>query len=95
MKNKLVVAENIAQTAQYADSSNADVGLISLTSALTPRLSAVGKYVEMPEDSYPPLLQGAVVLKHGPAVEEAHQFLDFLLSPPIRKQLAERGLKAP
>jgi molybdate transport system substrate-binding protein len=95
LKGKLVVAENIAQTAQYADSGNADAGLISLTSALTPRLSADGKYVAMPEDSYPPLVQGAVVIKQGGAVEEAHQFLDFLLSPPIRKQLAERGLKAP
>ena len=45
LKAKLVVAENIAQTAQYADSGNADAGLISLTSALTPRLSADGKYV--------------------------------------------------
>jgi molybdate transport system substrate-binding protein len=95
LKSKLVVAENIAQTAQYADSGNADAGLISLTSALTPRLSADGKYVLMPENSYPPLLQGAVVIKQGPAVEEARQFLAFLLSPAVRKQLSERGLKAP
>ena len=95
LKSKLVVAENIAQTAQYADSGNADVGLISLTSALTPRLSSSGKYVEIPADDYPPILQGAVVLKHGADAAEAHQFLDFLLSPPIRKQLAERGLRAP
>ena len=66
LKAKLVVAENIAQTAQYADSGNADAGLISLTSALTPRLSADGKYVLMPEDSYPPLVQGAVVIKQAP-----------------------------
>jgi molybdate transport system substrate-binding protein len=95
LKGKLVVAENIAQAAQYADSGNADVGLISLTSALTPRLSSSGKYVEIPEDDYPPILQGAVVLKNGADAAVAHQFLDFLLSPPIRKQLAERGLKAP
>jgi molybdate transport system substrate-binding protein len=95
LQGKLVVAENIAQTAQYADSGNAEVGFLSLTSALTPRLSSDGKYVALPEDSYPPLLQGAVVIKHGPGAEEAHQFLDFLLSAPIRKQLAERGLKAP
>ena len=95
LKSKLVVAENIAQTAQYADSGNAEVGLISLTSALTPRLSSSGKYVEIPRDDYPPILQGAVVMKHGANAAEAHQFLDFLLSPPIRKQLAERGLKAP
>jgi molybdate transport system substrate-binding protein len=95
LKSKLVVAENIAQTAQYADSGNAEVGFLSLTSALTPRLTSDGKYVAVPEESYPPLLQGAVVIKHGPNAEEAHHFLDFLLSAPIRKELAERGLKAP
>ena len=95
LKAKLVVAENIAQTAQYADSGNADAGLISLTSALTPRLSGDGKYVPMPEDSYPPLVQGAVVIKQAPATQEARQFLDFLLSAPVRKQLAAGGLKAP
>jgi molybdate transport system substrate-binding protein len=95
LKTKLVVAENIAQAAQYAESGNADAGLISLTSALTPPLSADGKYITVPENSYPPLLQGAVILKRGPGNTVAHQFLDFLLSPKIRQQLAERGLKAP
>jgi molybdate transport system substrate-binding protein len=95
LKGKLVVAENIAQAAQYADSGNADAGLISLTSARTPRLSSDGKYVAMPEDSYPPLLQGAVVIKQSPEAKDAHQFHEFLLSPAIRQQLAERGLKAP
>jgi len=95
LQGKLVVAENIAQSAQYADSGNAQAGFLSLTSALTPRLTSDGKYVAVPEDSYPPLLQGAIVIKHGPNAEEAHQFLDFLLSAPIRKELGERGLKAP
>ena len=39
LKPRLVTAENIAQAAQFVDSANADAGLISLTSALTPRLS--------------------------------------------------------
>jgi molybdate transport system substrate-binding protein len=95
LKDKLVIAENIAQSAQYADSGNAQVGLISLTSALTPRLQADGKFIEMPADSYPPIMQGAVVIQQKSSAHEAHQFLDFLLSPPIRKQLSERGLKAP
>jgi molybdate transport system substrate-binding protein len=95
LQGKLVVAENIAQTAQYADSGNAQAGFLSLTSALTPRLTADGKYVAVPEDSYPPLLQGAIVIKREPNADEAHQFLDFLLSAPVRKELAERGLKAP
>jgi ABC-type molybdate transport system substrate-binding protein len=35
------------------------------------------------------------VIKREPNADEAHQFLDFLLSAPVRKELAERGLKAP
>ena len=95
LRARLVTAENIAQTAQFVDSGNADAGLISLTSALTPRLSADGKYVVMPENSYPPLLQGAIVIKQASGADEAHEFLAFLLSPPIRRQLADRGLTAP
>jgi len=95
LQGKLVVAENIAQTAQFAESGNAEAGFLSLTSALTPRLAAEGAYVEIPPDAYPPLLQGAVVLKGGPAVEQARRFLAFLISPPVRRQLAERGLKPP
>jgi molybdate transport system substrate-binding protein len=95
LKGKLVVAENIAQTAEYADSGNAQAGFLSLTAALTPRLRASGTFIEIPASAYPPLLQGAVVMKQGPSVDEARRFLAFLLSPPVRRELAERGLKAP
>ncbi len=93
LKPKFVVAENIAQTAQYADSGNAQLGLISLTSALSERLRANGHYFAMPRSSYPPILQGAVVLKNSAHREQAHQLLDFLLSPAIGKELAARGLE--
>ena len=95
LKPKFVTAENIAQTAQYVDSGNAQVGLISLTSALTERLHAIGHYVVMPHDSYPPILQGAVVLKNSANRTAAHQLLDFLLSPAVQKELAARGLEPP
>ncbi len=95
LKPKFVVAENIAQTAQYVDSGNAQAGLISLTSALSPRLQANGHYIAMPRDSYPPILQGAVVLKNSSNRTSAHRFLDFLLSPPVQKELASRGLAPP
>ncbi len=90
-----MIAENIAQTAQFVESGNAEAGFISLTSALTPRLQAEGKFVEIPASKYPPILQGAVVMKNSPSRDSAHRFLDFLNSPRIRKELAERGLKAP
>ena len=95
LKPKFVTAENIAQTAQYVDSGNAQVGLISLTSALTERLHASGHYIAMPRESYPPILQGAVVLKNSANRTAAHQLLDFLLSPAVQKELAARGLEPP
>jgi molybdate transport system substrate-binding protein len=93
VKPRLVVAENIAQTAQYADSGNAQVGFISLTSALTPRLSADGHYIRVPADDYPPILQGAIVVRGSPGAAGARQFLDYLRKPEISHILATSGLE--
>jgi len=92
LKSKLVIAENIAQTAQYVESLNAELGLISLTSALTPRLRASGQYVLVPQDAYPAILQGLVIVKHPSGTQPAHRFLDFLASAPIQHQLEAGGL---
>ena len=90
---KFAVAENIAQAAQYADSGNAQVGFISLTSALTPRLSADGHFIRVPADDYPPILQGAVVVRGSAGATAAHRFLDFLHSPEVQQKLAAAGLE--
>lgn len=92
LKPRIVTAENIAQAAQYADSANADAGLISLTSALTPRLRADGAYFIVPRTLYPPIEQGAVILKSAKNRAAALKLLDFLLSPPTQAQLAKSGL---
>ena len=41
----LVVGENIAQTAQFVESGNAQLGLISLTAASTEHFKEIGTYV--------------------------------------------------
>ncbi len=93
VRPKLVIAENIAQAAQYADSGNAQAGLISLTSALTPRLKADGEFVRVPLDDYPPIVQGAIIVRNSPAAAAAHRFLDFLTQPAVRQSLAAQGLE--
>ena len=95
LKSKLVVAENIAQSAQYAASGNAQVGFISLTSALTPRLRAAGHFIRVPQPDYSPLIQGAVAVKGAANAQAAQQFLHFLSSPSIRAELAASGLEPP
>jgi molybdate transport system substrate-binding protein len=95
LKPKLVIAENIAQTAQYVESGNAELGLISLTSAVTPRLRNSGHYVPVPQAAYPPILQGVVILKRPSEAQAAHRFLDFLASAPVQQQLQAGGLAPP
>jgi molybdate transport system substrate-binding protein len=92
LKPKLITAENIAQTAQFVDSGNADAGLISLTSALTPRLASNGSYFVIPRDLYPPIEQGAVIISKSTQRAAAHKLLDFLLSAPVQEQLGKSGL---
>jgi molybdate transport system substrate-binding protein len=92
LKPNLVTAENIAQAAQFADTANADAGLISLTSALTPRLSADGSYFVIPRDLYPPIEQGAVIVSNTKQRDAAHKLLDFILSPAVQAELPKSGL---
>jgi molybdate transport system substrate-binding protein len=92
LKPRIVTAENIAQAAQFADSANADAGLISLTSALAPQLSADGEYFVVPRDLYPAIEQGAVIVSNTRQRAAVHKFIDFLLSPAIQAQLAKSGL---
>ncbi len=92
LKSRIVTAENIAQAAQFVDSANADAGLISLTSALTPTLSADGSYFIIPRDLYPPIKQGAVIVSKTKQRAAANGLLDFLLSPAVQAEFAKSGL---
>src|ERR1035437_252844 len=92
LKPRFATAENISQAAQFVDSGNADAGLISLTSALTPRLAADGAYFVIPRDLYPPIEQGAVIISSATERVAAYKLLDYLLTPPVQAQLAKGGL---
>ena len=90
---KLVIAENIAQAAQYAESDNAQVGLVSFTAALTPRLRAEGHFVLVPAEDYPPILQGAVLIRGSAGAAAASRFLEFFESPEVARILSSKGLE--
>lgn len=94
LQSRIVTAENIGQAAQFVQSGNAQAGLISLTAALTPTLSSAGSYFVIPRNLYPPLDQGAMIVKNSANRAAARRLLDFLLSPPIQAEMAQRGLAA-
>jgi len=93
VKPHLVVAENIAQAAQFVESGNAQLGLISLTAASTPRFQAEGTFVRVPRSAYAPIMQCAVVMKSSNRRTEAHAFLDWLLKPEVQASLVPMGLE--
>lgn len=92
VQSKLAIAENIAQTAQFASSGNAQLGLISLTLATSPTLRSSGSFVRIPTDAYAPIQQSAVILKSSRQRALAKAFLDWLTSPEIQQQLKDFGL---
>jgi molybdate transport system substrate-binding protein len=93
VKPHLVVAENIAQAAQFVESGNAQLGFISLTAASTPRFKSEGSFVRLPRSAYAPIMQCAVVMKNSDHKAEAHAFLDWLLKPEVQSSLEPMGLE--
>jgi molybdate transport system substrate-binding protein len=87
-----VVGENIAQTAQFVESGNAQLGLISLTTASTEHFKEIGTYVLVPTTAYPPINQCAVIMAKSAHKVEAHAFLDWLLSSAVQGNLRSLGL---
>jgi molybdate transport system substrate-binding protein len=93
LKPKLVVAENIAQTAQFVESGNADLGLISMTTASSEHFKQIGTFVIVPR-VYSEIRQCAVVMAKSDRRVEAHAFLDWLLTPGVQGDLEKLGLRA-
>jgi molybdate transport system substrate-binding protein len=91
---KLRIAENIGQAAQFVESGNAQLGMISLTAASTDKLKQEGSFIRIPETTYFPLRQCAVVMKNSAHRADAHAFLDWLRSAPIQKNLQQFGLES-
>ena len=89
-----VVGENITQAAQFVESGNAQLGLISLTAASTEHFKEIGTYVLVPTTEYPQILQYAVIMKNSDRKADAHAFLDWLLSSPVQEGLPKLGLGA-
>ena len=92
IKDKLVIGENIAQTAQYAVSGAADIGIIALSLALSPDMQqSGGKYWLIPAETHQPLQQGYVLLPHAKGNTGAEKFAAFFSSAAATSILKKFG----
>jgi molybdate transport system substrate-binding protein len=92
---KLIKGDNIAQTAQFVQTGNADVGIVALSLLKSPRLANLGHYVVIPQDKFPTLEQGAVITRQGLRNPLAYQYMAFLASPPARAIFERYGFMLP
>jgi molybdate transport system substrate-binding protein len=93
--SKLVLGENVAQTAQFVESGAADAGLISLSLAVAPKMKEAGRYWEAPVDSYPVLEQAGVIPNKGRNRAGAAALREFLVSARGREILRRYGFALP
>jgi len=90
VKSKLVLGENISQAAQFVQSGAADIGIIARSLASSEPMAGGRQWV-VPENMYPRLEQGAVLLKRaGP---DAKAFYEWLRLPESRKIFEKYGFK--
>jgi molybdate transport system substrate-binding protein len=91
VRGKLVLGENISQTAQLVDSGNASAGIIALSLAVGPALRARGVYREIPATAHPPIDQAVVIVSASTHKPLAREFLAYLRRADISQHLHRFG----
>lgn len=95
LQGKLVQGENIAQTAQFVQTGNADVGIIALSLALNPALRAAGGYHLIDATLHQPLEQGFIIMKRAEKNPLANVFAEFMGGKEARAIMIRYGFVLP
>ena len=95
VESKLVYGENIAHSAQFVQTGNAQVGIIALALALSPELASKGGYWLIPDQLHEPLEQGFIITKRAAGRALARQFADYMGSQSARVVMRQYGFALP
>lgn len=95
VRDRIVLGENVAQAAQFVASGAADAGIIALSLALAPEMQQRGRYRLLPLETYPPIEQGAIVLRQAAARPEVWKLWRFMQQPEGRAVLRRYGFFLP
>ena len=77
LMSRLVYGENIAQTFQFVNSANAELGFVALSQIKNAKHAAQGSFWYIPQALYKPIQQQVVLLKENAA---ARSLLSFMRS---------------
>jgi molybdate transport system substrate-binding protein len=93
VQNKIVLAENISQAAQFVDAGSAEVGIVALSLVVAPTVRDRGAYFVIPESEYPPIEQGCAIIKASQDKQASKQFLEFIKTPAMVSLLHKFGFE--
>ncbi|MCG8414537.1 MAG: molybdate ABC transporter substrate-binding protein [Pseudomonadales bacterium] len=82
-RSRWVRGENIAQTYQFVETGNADLGFVAMSQVLSDGKITRGQGWVVPSDSHSPIRQDAVQIKYGRVCEVCGLYLDFMRSPRV------------
>ena len=89
IQNRLVRGENISQTFQFVMTGNADIGFIALSQLR--KNQGRGFSLIIPQEWHDPIRQQGILLKRAKTNKAARQFLNFIKSNRIQKQIESYG----
>jgi len=92
---KLVYGDNVAHTAQFVLTGNAQIGLIALSLAINPELAGKGGYWLIPGELHEPLEQGYVITRRAAGSALARRFAEFMGGKPSRAVMTRYGFVLP
>jgi molybdate transport system substrate-binding protein len=91
VQSKLVYAENIRQTLQYAQTGNVEVAIVALSLSQ----QSDGHWALIPEELHKPLNQALAIIKGTKNEVPARQFSEFVRGPEGRAVLSKYGFEFP
>jgi len=93
--SKLVMGENISQTASFVLSGAADAGIVALSLVKDAPGNSQIRYAEIPASDYSPILQACVVLHSSKNQTAASKFESYLRSNEAAGILRSFGFEVP
>jgi molybdate transport system substrate-binding protein len=91
VESRLVLGENIAQTFQFVDTSNADLGFVALAQVMRGGKLTKGSGWIVPGDMHHPIRQDAVILENGKGNRAVAELMDYLKGDKARAIIKSFG----
>ena len=97
LRSKIILGENISQTANFIKTKAADIGIVALSLVSTPMIaqSEYRDYYLIDDTLHRPLRQGYGITKYGEKNDLAYAFVRFLNTDTSRALMKRYGFSVP